>query len=414
MPCMLGVPVRAAGDLSSHAVSGDRLTVTTSATPSPAARREARLLRHQPRLRPPQPHGGGDQPGPRRISGRHPVASQPVRPLARAADPAGGADGPRLRCRRDQSAGRQHRDRWPGDAGAGRPGACRGHGAARRRGPVAARRAMSPPCSATPRRSPCWRPGGPGVPGLLLANFTWADIYAPYARAAGGDDARRLVADLRHAYRQATAVFRAEPALRMAWLPGQIDVGMVANPGRDRARAAPAAGLEREREARLFLRRPVWPERPRLGGPGEIRRQGNPLRRLSSRAGRPPEEPPPRARRGMARRRPDRLDRRPGGQGRLRHRLRGDGLRHADHLSPRAGASPSSARSTARSAPGAAASRSPPATSRHSGWTGPSTEPSSLGPLTPPYPTDGADRVAGHLARLCRAKPTIVARHSAG
>jgi hypothetical protein len=72
-----------------------------------------------------------------------------------------------------------------------------------------------------------------GIPGLLLVNFTWADIYAPYARAAG-DDASRLVADLRRAYRQATTVFRCEPALRMAWLPGQVNVGMVANPGRDR------------------------------------------------------------------------------------------------------------------------------------------------------------------------------------
>lgn len=74
-----------------------------------------------------------------------------------------------------------------------------------------------------------------GVPGFLLANFTWADIYAPYARAAG-DYAVRLVAELRRAYRQATAVFRASPALRMSWLPRQIDVGMVANPGRNRRR----------------------------------------------------------------------------------------------------------------------------------------------------------------------------------
>ena len=72
-----------------------------------------------------------------------------------------------------------------------------------------------------------------GIPGLLLANFTWADIYAPYARAAG-DHARRLVADLHRAYRQATTVFRAEPGLRMAWLPNQVNVGMVANPGRNR------------------------------------------------------------------------------------------------------------------------------------------------------------------------------------
>jgi hypothetical protein len=74
-----------------------------------------------------------------------------------------------------------------------------------------------------------------GIPGCLLANFTWADIYAPHARAAGGH-ANGLVADLRRAYRQASTVFRAEPALRMEWLPGQINVGMVANPGRDRSK----------------------------------------------------------------------------------------------------------------------------------------------------------------------------------
>jgi hypothetical protein len=74
-----------------------------------------------------------------------------------------------------------------------------------------------------------------GIPGLLLMNFTWADIYEPYARAAGSK-AKRLVADLRAAYRQAATVFRAEPALRMAWLPNQINVGMVANPGRNRRR----------------------------------------------------------------------------------------------------------------------------------------------------------------------------------
>jgi hypothetical protein len=72
-----------------------------------------------------------------------------------------------------------------------------------------------------------------GIHGCLLANFTWADIYAPYARAAG-ETARRLVADLRLAYRQATIVYRAEPAMRMAWLPRQWSVGLVANPGRDR------------------------------------------------------------------------------------------------------------------------------------------------------------------------------------
>ena len=72
-----------------------------------------------------------------------------------------------------------------------------------------------------------------GVPGFLLANFTWADIYAPHARRAGGD-ALRLVADLRRAYRCATAVFRAEPALKLSGIAPIIEVGLVVAPGRDR------------------------------------------------------------------------------------------------------------------------------------------------------------------------------------
>src|SRR5437763_11049265 len=72
-----------------------------------------------------------------------------------------------------------------------------------------------------------------GIPGFVMSNFTWADIYAPYARAAGGD-ALRLVAELHRAYRHATGLFRLEPALRMAWLRPAIDVGMVVNQGRDR------------------------------------------------------------------------------------------------------------------------------------------------------------------------------------
>src|SRR5262245_13457062 len=55
------------------------------------------------------------------------------------------------------------------------------------------------------------------VPGFLMSNLTWADIYAPHARAVGGA-APRLVAELRGAYRHAAGVFRIEPALRMSWL----------------------------------------------------------------------------------------------------------------------------------------------------------------------------------------------------
>jgi hypothetical protein len=72
-----------------------------------------------------------------------------------------------------------------------------------------------------------------GIAGFLLANFTWADIYAPHARRIGGA-ALRLVAELRHAYRQATALFRAEPALRMTDVAPVIDVGMIVVPGHHR------------------------------------------------------------------------------------------------------------------------------------------------------------------------------------
>jgi len=71
------------------------------------------------------------------------------------------------------------------------------------------------------------------IPGFLLANFTWADIYAPHARRLGGE-AIRLVQALRAEYRQADAIFRAEPALRMTGVAPILEVGMVVTPGRNR------------------------------------------------------------------------------------------------------------------------------------------------------------------------------------
>lgn len=71
------------------------------------------------------------------------------------------------------------------------------------------------------------------VPGFLLANFTWADIYRPYVREGNRGD-RELVSELRRAYRHATAVFRASPALPMRWLPGQVGVGLVCKTGKRR------------------------------------------------------------------------------------------------------------------------------------------------------------------------------------
>lgn len=73
-----------------------------------------------------------------------------------------------------------------------------------------------------------------GVPGFLLGNFTWADIYEPHARKLG-EDALDFVARLRRAYRQATVTFRCAPALRMTSTATLIeDVGLVVTPGRDR------------------------------------------------------------------------------------------------------------------------------------------------------------------------------------
>jgi hypothetical protein len=72
-----------------------------------------------------------------------------------------------------------------------------------------------------------------GIPGFLLANFTWADIYAPHAKVQGGD-ASAFVTEMRRSYRQATALFRAEPALRMSEFASTIEVGMVVTPGRNR------------------------------------------------------------------------------------------------------------------------------------------------------------------------------------
>ncbi len=74
-----------------------------------------------------------------------------------------------------------------------------------------------------------------GVPGWLLANFTWYDIYASHARSAD-PEAKRLLAHHKAAYREAAGVFRAQPALAMSWLPNRTDVGLVANPGRDRSK----------------------------------------------------------------------------------------------------------------------------------------------------------------------------------
>ncbi len=74
-----------------------------------------------------------------------------------------------------------------------------------------------------------------GIPGFLLANFTWTEIYAPHAKLLGGASLA-LVAEMRRAYRDTAHVFRAEPALKLADFDRDkiTDVGMVVTPGHDR------------------------------------------------------------------------------------------------------------------------------------------------------------------------------------
>jgi hypothetical protein len=86
-------------------------------------------------------------------------------------------------------------------------------------------------CDATP--VPLVAARHAGIPGFLLANFTWADIYLPHAKKLG-PDAGQTVREIRSAYRQASTLFRAEPALKMTWMPRTVEVGMVVTPGVDR------------------------------------------------------------------------------------------------------------------------------------------------------------------------------------
>jgi hypothetical protein len=86
-------------------------------------------------------------------------------------------------------------------------------------------------CDATP--VPLVAARRAGVPGFLLANFTWADIYLSHAKKLG-PDAGQTVREIRSAYRHASGLFRAEPGLKMAGVAPTIEVGMVVTPGVDR------------------------------------------------------------------------------------------------------------------------------------------------------------------------------------
>ncbi len=147
-----------------------------------------------------------------------------------------------------------------------------------------------------------------GVPGFLMSNFTWADIYAPYARAAGrrGGPLRRRSAAC---YRQATATFRVEPAMSMSWMSPVIESGMVVNQGRDRsAELRRLFGLKKaDKLVYLYLGRYGqsdldWPRLRRFAA------RGHPFPGLSPRARRQARQFTRRSVGRLARRRSHRLE----------------------------------------------------------------------------------------------------------
>jgi hypothetical protein len=73
------------------------------------------------------------------------------------------------------------------------------------------------------------------IPGVLVANFTWCDIFAPYVRD-GLTEYREMLEEMRREYDEATVVLRAQPALEIRSAAPVRDVGLIARRGRRRRR----------------------------------------------------------------------------------------------------------------------------------------------------------------------------------
>ena len=293
----------------------------------------ARGLCDEPRIRPSEPRGRGDQPDAGRGPGHDPLPPEPVPPLARAAAAAGGARGACLGRRgastRPATARRptaRRRSSWP----------ARVHAEAMARVDEEAARLRDQgtrPFSATSRRYPWSPPSARGVPGFLLANFTWADIYAPHARKLGGEARGSSPSSAAPTATPPPCSGRSR-ALRLSGFAPVIEVGMVVTPGRDRrAELRSALGLGPATGSSIFTSADTarttsagngwrsW----RIEGStssGSTRRPAGPLPNLHV-------VPADRVDRG----RPRGVGRRDRGQGGLRHGLRGDGRRDPDDLS---------------------------------------------------------------------------------
>lgn len=81
-----------------------------------------------------------------------------------------------------------------------------------------------------------------GLPALLLANFTWLEILSSYG--ARGWPARSALEFLANLYRHATALLRAQPAMRMNGFERVHELGLVCRPARpERSKLRRALGL---------------------------------------------------------------------------------------------------------------------------------------------------------------------------
>jgi hypothetical protein len=72
-----------------------------------------------------------------------------------------------------------------------------------------------------------------GIPGILVANFTWADIFASYG-APRSHAHRELLREMLQEYFQASLTLRAQPAMESLVVGRMRDVGLVTRQGRNR------------------------------------------------------------------------------------------------------------------------------------------------------------------------------------
>jgi len=111
-----------------------------------------------------------------------------------------------------------------------------------------------------------------GIPGILVANFTWQQIYEPYARRLSARH-RPMVREMEQEYREASLVLQAQPSLALEGFDRVRDVGLVARRGRPRgAELRAALGIPRStRLVYMYVGRygqhdMDWTNLARLGG----------------------------------------------------------------------------------------------------------------------------------------------------